>query len=180
MQKQTSLFLLLLAGLICILFSGCSISKGSSGQNGLQAYIDANLVFSISYPETWAPFLSATGPGPYSPYSVAWEVQEEGLRNDVSLVVVSIPNHEIVPGIEPTRILFDLYPNLTFVNREQVTVPAGLADKLHGYTPHKTLQSWIISGDQRLYLLIFTSPPDYFASQVMLFQQIVLSFEIHE
>jgi hypothetical protein len=153
------------------------MNKGPSGQNGLQAYIDANLLFTISYPERWAPFLAATGSGPYSPYSVGWEVREDGLNNDVSLRVISIPKHEIIPGIDPTRILLDLYPNLTLVSQEEVPLPAGPANKLHGYTPHKTLQSWVITGDQRLYLLIFTSPPEYFASQAELFQQIVLSFE---
>lgn len=180
MQKKTSLFLILLASFACLILSGCNLIRGSSGQNGLQAYIDANLIFTISYPEKWAPFLSATGSGPYAPYSVSWEVREEGLNNDISLVVISIPKHEIVPGIEPTGILLDLYPNLTFVSQKEVPIPAGQANKLHGYTPHKTLQSWVISGDQRLYLLIFTAPPEYFARQDELFQQIVLSFEILE
>ena len=179
MPDRTPKYLLFLVLAVCIALAGCSIGKKPSAPEGLQTYIDANLRFSISYPESWADFLSTTGYGPYGPYSVDWNVQKEGLNNDISMMVISIPLHEVVPGIKAETILLDLHPNLIITGNEAESLPAGEASRLSGYTPDKTLQAWALDNSRRHYILVFTAPPDYFATQMTLFNSIAHSFEPH-
>ncbi len=85
---------------------------------------------------------------------------------------------EFMPEAQPSDILSDIYPNLSLVSRKEVALEIGKAEKLDGYTPHKTVQAWIFRTSLRDFLLIFTAPPEHFAEQAALFDEIVHSFEV--
>ncbi len=156
----------------------CSMPQQQSLATDKQTYIDANLQFSISYPQSWAPFMEQARQGLLEKNSVLWEVFKKGFNNDLSLQVISILSTEFILEAQPADILFDIYPNLTLVSRVNTTMRDTRAEKLDGYTPHKTVRAWILRSSLRDYLLIFSAPPEYFAEQSDLFDEIANSFEI--
>ena len=166
-------------GLLFALFlSACSMPNEPAGMLDKQTYIDANLQFSISYPEDWAPFLQHARKDSNPFESVQWDVKKEGLNNDFSLQVISLISTVFVPDAQPADILFDIYPNLTLTSKSVATLKVGEANKLDGYTPHKTVRAWIFRSSLRDYLLVFTAPPEFFAGHSTLFDDIANSFEI--
>lgn len=155
------------------------MSRDQGGQIKKQSYINANLFFSISYPEAWASSLLPPEQTLYPADSVIWEVNKEQLPGKhLTLAVVAITRTSIVSGREIMQeVLTDLYPNFTVNSLEAGNLPAGPAVVLHGYTPQQTFRVWLINGAYRQYLIICAAAPEQFAERIPLFAEIAQSFQ---
>jgi len=165
--------------LVALLLSACA-GGDHSGQNKKQVYIDANLLFSISYPEMWAPFLKAHGPANYSGDAISWHIKKNKQRDDfLSLVVISIPENGFITELDLLQeVLTDIYPNASFTVSGTDNLPAGLAFVLDGYTPQQTFRAWTLNRNGRHYLMICASTPEKFAEYLPLFKTIIQSFQV--
>ena len=166
----------LLIVLCGMLLAGCGFGKNLVTREEQQTYVDARLEFILRYPASWAPFLSTTGSGHYAHYAVTWNVEAAGLNNDTSLIVVSMPHHLLVPGLEPEDILLDLYQDLSVDRRAEELLPAGTSVKLTGHTPHRIIGAWVLEDGSRTYLLSVAAPPQHYKQQENLFNRIAHSF----
>ena len=101
--------------LFALVLTACAVGKQSS-ESKKQVYIDANLLFSISYPEMWAPFLQASGPSNYAEDAVSWQIKNRNQHQDfLSLVVISIPENGFITELGLLKeVLTDIYPNASF------------------------------------------------------------------
>ena len=178
MERCAIIKTILTGFILAVSLCGCSMPKSDSLTSDKQTYIDANLQFSISYPQSWSPFHAQISQGPFDHKAVVWEVKQEELNNDISLQVISILTTQFIPDAQPSDILFDIYPNLSLVSRKDAALEIGEAERLDGYTPHITVRAWIFRTSLRDFLLIFTAPPEHFAGQSDLFDEIVQSFEV--
>ncbi len=166
--------------LLLIVVAACAPGKGFAPDVPRQSYIDANLHFTVSYPESWGTSLSPAGVAPYPSHSVVWDIPPAGPRKGLSVIVVSLPRHDIVPRTAPLETLRDIYPNLTLVGRTDETLPAGDAERLDGFTPHDTVRAWSVAGEASSYLLVFTASPEDFSALAERFREIAESFAILE
>lgn len=181
MKTGPIIFLLALGALTALLVSGCSSSSKDSVWHKKQAYIDARLQFSISYPQSWGTSQAVPDLGSYSVDSVSWEIRNDELndQDDLVLTVVSLPRSGVITGPDVLdEVLTDIYPNLTFTDRKNVEIPAGSAIMLTGHTPQTTFRGWSISGNKRDYLLIAVSSPEKFNEYLPLFEEVTESFRI--
>ena len=166
--------------LLMVFFINSCTSAGQTrdNQNRKQVYIDANLLFEISYPEEWARAQRPISLSPLSKQTTTWRInQEHGEDFLLELSILSLPA-ELNPygyiGME--NIIKEQNAELIIHTREDIAVPAGPTKKLAGKTPRSTYELWLFLGDQRHYIISCSTATNAFEQHQKQFQQIVDSF----
>ena len=183
MRPKTSIYFIASMLASALILASCTLSRDKIEQAKKQSYIDANLFFSISYPEAWASSLVPVDQAYYPSYadnSVVWNVKKDD-HSDGRLIlsVISIPENGLIPATEMMQeVMTDLYPNFTISSIETNNLSAGPAAMSHGYTPRQTFRVWLVTGDERHYLIICASSPEQFSRYLPLFEEIAQSFQI--
>ena len=165
---------------LTLLLYGCmSTDKSSEKQPRKQVYIDANLLFEISYPEKWTRMQRPVKPTPLSKQTTTWRIgQQQGEELLLEFSILSLPterNPYGYPGLE--TIIKEQNDELIITGSEETTFPAGPTRKLGGQTPSATFKFWLYLGEQRHYIITCSAATAVFEQHQKQFQQIVNSFK---
>ena len=181
MYKSQFRFLVFL--LMMFFINSCtSAGQARDNQNRKQVYIDANLLFEISYPEEWARAQRPINLSPLSRQTTTWRIdQKKSGALLLELSILSLPA-ELNPygytGLE--NIVKEQNNELIVHASEEIVVPAGQSRKLKGNTLRSTYELWLILGEQRHYIISCSTATNVFEQHQNQFQQIVDSFKTLE
>lgn len=166
--------------LIIFSISGCMPSeKTLEKESRKQVYVDANLLFEISYPEEWARSRKPISLSPLSKLTTTWIVEQQQEQElNLELSILSLPS-ELNPygdsGLED--IIKKQNSELIIHSNEDVVITAGPAKKLRGKTLRSTYEIWTIKDDQRHYVISCSAASYFFEQYQDKFHQIVDSFK---
>ncbi len=168
--------------LICLTFLLCSCmstDKSSEKQPRKQVYIDANLMFEISYPEEWVRIKRSPNLTPLTRQTTTWQISDQQSRELLlELSIISIPAERNPFGHKGLKtIINEQHNNLIIEASEETILPAGPARKISGQTQHITYDFWLYIGRQRHYIVTCSAAATAFELHQEQFQQIVDSFK---
>ena len=165
---------------LVLLINGCmSAEQTREKQPRKQVYIDANLLFKISYPEEWTRMQRPAKPAPLSKQTTTWRIdQQQGRENLLELSILSIPTERNPYGYAGLEIIIN-EQNSEFIikTREETVLPTGPARKISGQTPQATYAIWLYLGKQRHYIITCSATTAVFEQHQKQFNQIVNSFK---
>ena len=158
----------------------CMFAEQKNGnQTRKQVYIDANLLFEISYPEEWSRAQKPITLSPLSRQTTTWRIdRKQGEELLLELSILSLPA-ELNPygytGLE--NIVKEQNDGLIIHSSEEILLPAGQARKLKGKTLRSTYTLWLFMGEQRHYIISCSTATNAFEQHQNQFQQIADSFK---
>jgi hypothetical protein len=165
--------------ILVLLLAACSfISPKTVGGMAKQSYyFDANLKFSVSYPETWKRVSAATAA---DSETVAWAPKEHGLAlgaPGVLFRVVSRPPAHWKDDAAAIRADFAAAHAEAVLDKNQLeTLPAGPAHSFLAHSPKRTFLVYLVTTSERDYLLEFSAKTKAFEGLVPLFRDIAATF----
>ena len=162
-----------------LLLTACSFvsSKTTDGMAKQSYYFDANLRFSVSYPETWK---RVSAPTAAEPDTVAWAPKEHGLTlggPGMLFRVVSRPPARWKDDAAAIRADFAASHAEAILDKNQLeTLPAGPAHSFIAHSPKRTFLVYLVTTSERDYLLEFSAKRKAFEGLVPLFRDIAATF----
>jgi hypothetical protein len=176
---KTHLRLLALLILSLIFCSCMPTDKSADKQAHQQVYIDANLMFEISYPEEWARVQRPTNLTRLTKQTTTWRINNQQSKDLLlEFTVLSIPA-ELNPygysGLE--TILTEQKSGLIIKSKKETTLPVGPAITINGDTSRTSHVIWLYLGEQRHYIICCSTATAVFEQNQNQFIQIVDSFK---
>ncbi len=167
---------IMLAFLLC---SCMTADKSSDKQSRKQVYIDANLMFEVSYPEEWVRIQRPINQTPLAKQTITWRINNQQSKQFLlELSIISIPverNPYGYSGLE--TIINEQNSELIIQSSEETILPVGPARKVSGQTPRATYKLWLYLGEQNHYIIYCSTATAVFEQHQKQFQQIVDSFK---
>ena len=165
---------------LVLLINGCmSAEQTREKQPRKQVYIDANLLFEISYPEEWTRMQRPVKPTPLAEQTTTWQIdQQQGKEHLLELSILSLPAERNPYGYTGLETIINEQNNKLIITiSEETAFPAGPTKKLGGQTPYATFEFWLYLGKQRHYIITCSAATAVFEQHQKQFMQIVNSFK---
>lgn len=155
--------------------------QSTEPQQRKQVYVDANLLFEISYPEEWARAQQPRTLHPLSRETTTWRIGTNNGSEPLELSILSISTGQNPDGYDGLKnILRQQHENLAISAVEELDIPAGPSQKLVGETIQRSFDIWLHLGPKRHYIISCSSATKVFPQQREQFAQIIDSFKILE
>jgi hypothetical protein len=173
----------LLFAILALLFCGCMPDGYSlTGQARKQLYIDANLLFEVSYPEEWALSQQPMTLRPLAKETTIWRISHK--NDNIYPLVLSIlslskeRNSNGYKGLE--ELILEQNGDLIITTRNLISLPVGPVQKLVGATPDESFEIWFHLGEKRHYIISCSAATSDFELYRLQFRQIADSFMVIE
>lgn len=172
-------FRFLLLALLVLLFCSCMPAGYSlTGQPRKQHYIDANLLFEVSYPEEWARSQQPMTLRPLGKETTTWRISHKNDKNLLlELSILSLEKERNPNGYQGLEeLLLEKNGDLVITSRKLIRLPVGSVKKLEGATPEESFEIWLHLGDKRHYIISCSAATSSFDQYQQQFKQIADSF----
>jgi hypothetical protein len=151
-------------------------------QTRKQVYIDANLLFEISYPEEWARIQAPITMRPLAKETVTWHFDHKNNKNTpVKFSIISLAKERNRDGYSSLeKRLTEQIGNLKITERRLITLPVGRVQEFSGTTAGETFAIWLYLGKMRHYIINCSASTAVFEQYRPMFIQIADSFMVIE
>jgi hypothetical protein len=147
-------------------------------QTHKQVYIDAKLLFEISYPEKWTRIQAPTTMRPLAEETVTWHFDHKNNKNTpANFSILSLAKERNRDGYNSLeKRLIEQIGNLKITERRLMTLPVGQVQKFSGTTAGETFAIWLYLGKVRHYIIKCSASTAVFEQYRPMFIQIADSF----
>lgn len=164
---------LLLAGVGC---AGTGKGEDSAPAIPTEYYLDANLGFALTHPQTWKESPAIRGPDDNP--TITWQPAGDGTpANQPRLSVTSLPPAEAVGGFAALEKRFvAAHPGFEVTGQTKLPLQVQTSRQLTGYTPRRTYLVILVTATKHAFILAASALPGEFESQRPVFQAMLESF----